>query len=180
MTTPISLTQPTLGLHQLVVTDGILGGANGNPLRDPGGIYIGSIRTFAGSFEANGSLFADGQTLSIADQQFLFAALTTTYGGDGTQNFDLPDLRGRLLVGASSSTVLGQTFGSESVTLTRDNMPSAVGGQGIAVNNDQPSLLVRYLINVGGQVGNGAGTDMAGEIVPYLGTNVPNGYLVAD
>ncbi|HEX9327044.1 MAG TPA: phage tail protein, partial [Reyranella sp.] len=59
------------------------------------------IKAFAGNFEASGYMACDGRLLSIAQNQALFSLLGTTYGGNGTTTFALPDLRGRDIVGAS-------------------------------------------------------------------------------
>lgn len=72
---------------------------------------------------------ASGQLMSISQNSALFALLGTTYGGDGMSTFALPDLRGRVPVGAGTGTdgityALGQKAGSASVTLTTAQMPA--------------------------------------------------------
>jgi len=83
-------------------------------------VYIGSIFLFAGNFAPQNFQYCWGQTLAISQYQALFAILGTTYGGNGTTNFQLPDLRGRVPVGAGTGSSLppvvpGQTGGSQSV-----------------------------------------------------------------
>jgi microcystin-dependent protein len=90
--------------------------------------FIGEIRIFAGNFAPQGWSFCEGQVQSISQNNALFALIGTTYGGDGVQTFNLPDLRGRIPVhqGTSNvgvSAVLGQLAGTESVTLSSQNMP---------------------------------------------------------
>lgn len=173
--------QPSLGLTQLVVLNGVFPALDGNGTIDPGNIDLASIRTFAGNFAPGGSASADGQLLSILQNQALFSLLGTTYGGNGTSNFALPNLEARLAVGSENSptSVLGGTDGADNVTLTTQNMPPTLG-QGIAVNNDQPSLNINYLINSGGPTAQNAdGIDVAGEVIPFLGNFAPNGYLLA-
>jgi microcystin-dependent protein len=90
--------------------------------------YIGEIRIFGGNFAPVGWAFCAGQPLPIGQFDALFNLIGTTYGGDGQQTFNLPDLRGRVPVhqgtGAGlSSRILGETAGSESVTLTANQMP---------------------------------------------------------
>jgi len=85
--------------------------------------YVGEIRMFAGNFPPVGWAFCDGQLLSIAENEVLFALIGTTYGGDGQSTYALPDLRGRVPVhqGQSAGTspyVIGQNGGAENVTLT--------------------------------------------------------------
>jgi microcystin-dependent protein len=54
---------------------------------------LGEIRIFAGTFAPNGWAFCNGQLLSISTNTALFSLLGATYGGNGTTNFALPDLR---------------------------------------------------------------------------------------
>ena len=90
--------------------------------------FIGEIRIFAGNFAPLNWAFCEGQVQSIAQNNALFALIGTTYGGDGVQTFNLPDLRGRIPYhqgnGPSLITVLGQLSGSENVTLTPPQMPT--------------------------------------------------------
>ena len=91
--------------------------------------YIGTILLFAGNFAPKGWEFCNGQILPIARYSALFSLLGTTYGGDGTTTFALPDLRGRVPVHAGQGTglaahPLGQAFGAEQVTLTTAQLPA--------------------------------------------------------
>jgi microcystin-dependent protein len=90
--------------------------------------YVGEIRMFGGNFAPAGWAFCDGSLLAISENDTLFTLIGTTYGGDGQQTFGLPDLRGRLPIhmgtGAGlSSRVIGQNGGTESVTLTVNQLP---------------------------------------------------------
>jgi microcystin-dependent protein len=72
---------------------------------------------------------AAGQLMSISQNSALFALLGTTYGGDGQVTFGLPDLRGRVVVGAGTGRdgipyVVGQTAGSANITLTSAQLPA--------------------------------------------------------
>ncbi|MEY4903948.1 MAG: hypothetical protein RLZZ292_1763 [Bacteroidota bacterium] len=91
--------------------------------------FIGQICLFGFPFEPRGWAFCNGQLLSVREYSPLFALIGTTYGGDGINTFALPDLRGRTPVhqgqGAGlSHYVMGQTAGTENVTLTGSNMPA--------------------------------------------------------
>jgi len=91
--------------------------------------FLGEIRIFGGNFAPNGWAFCDGSVLSIAQNTALFSLLGTTYGGNGTTTFALPDLRGRVAVGMGqgpglSSYLEGQTGGAEHATLTAQQMPA--------------------------------------------------------
>jgi microcystin-dependent protein len=79
---------------------------------------------FAGNFAPSGWMFCEGQLLSIAENETLFALIGTTYGGDGQDTFALPDLRGRLPVHQGNGFVLAETGGAEEVTLTANQIPN--------------------------------------------------------
>ncbi len=93
--------------------------------------YVGEIRMFAfGTRGApNGWQLCDGSLLPISEYDTLFALIGTTYGGDGQTTFAVPNLRGRLPIhqgtGPGLSTyVLGQTAGTETVTVLANQMPA--------------------------------------------------------
>jgi microcystin-dependent protein len=99
--------------------------------------FIGQIILFAGNFAPRNWMFCQGQTLSISQNTALFSILGTTYGGDGINTFQLPDLRGRVPVNPGqgiglSNYVLGQATGSEQVTLAMNQMP--IHNHTVAVN----------------------------------------------
>jgi microcystin-dependent protein len=91
--------------------------------------FIGSIMMFAGNFAPRGWAFCQGQLLPIAQNTALFSILGTTYGGNGQTTFALPDLRGRAPIGTGqgpglTNVDLGQSAGSETVTLTVNQLPA--------------------------------------------------------
>lgn len=84
---------------------------------------------FAGNFAPRGWALCNGQLLAISSHSALFSILGTTYGGDGVSTFGLPELRGRVAIheGAGPGLTprpLGQKSGSESTTLTTNQLPS--------------------------------------------------------
>jgi microcystin-dependent protein len=89
--------------------------------------YVGEIRLFAGNFAPAGWMFCDGSVLPISENDVLFQLIGTTYGGDGQETFNLPDLRGRVPVhqgtGAGTTYQIGEIGGVESVTLTTNQIP---------------------------------------------------------
>jgi microcystin-dependent protein len=90
---------------------------------------VGEIRIFGFNFAPTGWALCQGQTMPISQNTALFSLLGTTYGGNGTSTFQLPDLRGRVPVSFGTGTglsayELGQAGGTESVTLTEDQMPA--------------------------------------------------------
>ena len=89
--------------------------------------YVGEIRLFGGNFAPQGWAMCDGQLQSIAENDTLYNLIGTTYGGDGINTFGLPDLRGRVPSHWGTKNgmtyVLGQPGGTESVTLTPQQLP---------------------------------------------------------
>jgi microcystin-dependent protein len=91
--------------------------------------FLGQIMIVPYNFAPNGWAFCDGSLLSVSENTALFSLLGTTYGGNGTSTFALPDLRGRAPIGAGegpglSSYTLGMQGGVEQVTLTLSQIPN--------------------------------------------------------
>ena len=91
--------------------------------------YVGEIRMFAGNFAPNGWMFCEGQTLPISENDVLFQLIGTTYGGDGQENFNLPNLASRIPLhmgtGPDGTTYqIGEMAGTESETLTTQQIPN--------------------------------------------------------
>ncbi len=135
---------------------------------------IAQILLFAGTFAPKNWAYCNGQLIPIAQNTALFSLLGTTYGGDGRVNFGLPDLRGRVAIGAGqgpglSNYVLGQVAGSETVTLTTANMPAhihpatatvSVGVSGAGATADDPDGALLTTTNA-----------------PFYATGAPGGHL---
>lgn len=84
---------------------------------------------FAGNFAPNGWMFCEGQTLPISENEVLFQLIGTTYGGDGEETFNLPNLASRVPIhmgtGPDGTTYqLGEMAGTESETLTTQQIPT--------------------------------------------------------
>ena len=91
--------------------------------------YVGEIRMFAGNFAPSGWMFCEGQPLPISENEVLFTLIGTTYGGDGEETFNLPNLASRIPLhmgtGPDGTTYqIGEMAGVESVTLTTQQIPS--------------------------------------------------------
>ena len=86
--------------------------------------YVGEIRMFAGNFAPVGWLFCQGQLVGISEYDVLYNLIGTTYGGDGSTTFGLPNLQSRLPVHQGPQFNLGQTGGVPQVTLTTNQMPT--------------------------------------------------------
>jgi microcystin-dependent protein len=87
--------------------------------------FLGQILTVPYNFAPRGWAFCNGQLLPINQNTALFSLLGTFYGGNGTTNFALPDLQGRVPLHAAgnqpgpglSAYGVGQPGGEETVTL---------------------------------------------------------------
>ncbi len=88
--------------------------------------FIAEIQIFAFQFPPRGWALCNGQSLAIAQNQALFSLLGTTYGGNGTTTFSLPNLQSRTPVHPGDEVVLGQQAGSETVTLIASQVPQHV------------------------------------------------------
>lgn len=92
--------------------------------------YVGEIRLYPyGRGAPVNWQLCDGSLLSIASYDVLYSLLGTSYGGDGVTTFAVPDLRGRVPIHQGtgpglSSYPLGQVGGTETVTLTTQQMPA--------------------------------------------------------
>lgn len=90
--------------------------------------FIGEIIVFGGNFAPLGYMQCAGQSVQISSNDALYYLIGTTYGGDGVTTFNMPDLRGRVAIGAGqgpglANYVMGQAAGTETVTLTSQTMP---------------------------------------------------------
>lgn len=90
--------------------------------------FLGEIRAFGFGFPPRFWALCNGQLLAINQNAALFSLLGTQYGGNGTTNFALPDLRGRAALhygqgpGLSNYTI-GIPTGTETVTLLSTQIP---------------------------------------------------------
>jgi microcystin-dependent protein len=95
--------------------------------------FVAEIRIFPFNFAPKGWAFCDGQILPISQNTALFSLLGTTYGGDGKSTFALPNLQGSAPMHPGqglglSLHDLGETGGSEAVTLLESEIPSHAHG----------------------------------------------------
>src|SRR5438046_2698582 len=91
--------------------------------------FVAEIRIFPFNFAPKGWAWCDGQLMPLSQNTALFSPLGTTYGGDGKSNFALPDLQGRAPMHPGqgpglSLHDLGETGGSETVTLLESEIPA--------------------------------------------------------
>lgn len=89
--------------------------------------FVGEIRMCGFSFAPVNWAMCNGQSVNISDNAALYNLIGTTYGGDGVNTFNLPNLQGRVCVNQGQGTglsqyVMGQVAGTESVTLTTQQL----------------------------------------------------------
>jgi microcystin-dependent protein len=116
---------PYLALTYAIAVEGVYPSEDSGPT---GEAFVAELRLLAGAITPGGWAECNGQTIPIAQNVALFALLGTTYGGDGTQVFGLPDLRDRTPVHAGETPsgrfrLPGQPGGQATVALTQQQMP---------------------------------------------------------
>ncbi len=122
--------------------------------------FVAEIRIFPFNFAPRGWAWCDGQLLPLSQNTALFSLLGTTYGGDGKSNFALPDLQGRAPMHPGqgpglSLHDLGETGGSETVTLLESEIPShshALSAINTPANVKIPSSAVGVARSAGGSI----------------------------
>jgi microcystin-dependent protein len=145
--------------------------------------FVAEIRIFPFNFAPKGWAFCDGQILPISQNTALFSLLGTTYGGDGKSTFALPDLQGRAAMHPGqgpglSLHDLGETGGSETVTLLESEIPAH--SHGLRASLDDADLAIptpaRSLAKASANLyNNGAPNSiMAGEALAPAGGDAPH------
>ena len=146
--------------------------------------FIGEIRTFAFGFAPKFWAQCNGQLLPISQNQALFSLLGTTYGGNGTTNFALPDLRGRMMQGQGNGAglpgaTLGEVAGFPTVTLLASNLPphthtvqATVSQPASSGGGGADTPLTNIPANSGGQLNFAAPAAATGSLAPQQGLSV--------
>jgi microcystin-dependent protein len=90
--------------------------------------FVGEVRLVGFDFAPVNWMICQGQTLPISVYEALYALIGTTYGGDGQQTFNIPNLAGRVPVhqgtNAGRAYPIGLTGGTETVSLKASEMPA--------------------------------------------------------
>lgn len=145
--------------------------------------FVAEIRIFPFSFAPKGWAFCDGQLMAISQNTALFSLLGTFYGGDGKSNFALPNIQGCSVLHQGqgpglSDYVIGQTSGSQTVTLIQSEMPAhshnlmATTG-GADDNTPESNVFARPSTNVYAP-GNSPVTAMAPLALAIAGGSLPH------
>ena len=134
--------------------------------------FVAEIRIFPFNFAPRGWAWCDGQLLPLSQNTALFSLLGTTYGGNGKSNFALPDLQGRAPMHPGqgpglSLHDLGETGGSETVTLLESEIPS----HSHAVNASQGDANERGPAGQMFATGNGTSYYQVPQQLPQLSPN---------
>jgi microcystin-dependent protein len=121
--------------------------------------FVGEIRAVAFSFAPVGWALCNGQTMPINQYQALFALLGTTYGGNGTTTFQLPDLQGRVPLHAGSGSglpvyVQGEKAGAPSVVLTQQQLPTHTHTATFTPSGGGGTPAVNVVVNGSNAMGN--------------------------
>ena len=156
--------------------------------------FLAEIRIFPFSFAPQGWAFCNGQVLPIPQNTALFSLLGTTYGGNGTSNFALPNLQGNVPMhpgqgSGLSSHVLGETGGSTTVTLLQTQVPAhthsinCVDGGRVAGQVGQPTNAILVKAGTGGPAnaytsGATQNQTMGPNMVGYTGGNQPHNNMM--
>ena len=149
--------------------------------------FVAEIRIFPFNFAPKGWAWCDGQLLPISQNTALFSLLGTTYGGDGRSTFALPDLQGRAPMHPGqgpglSLHDLGETSGSETVTLLESEIPahshSMNASQGDGTERTPSAGGTGQLLATGVGISQyqtpGAQTSLNGNAVAPAGGNQPH------
>ena len=142
-------------------------------------VYLGQIMMTGFGFAPKGFAQCNGQLLSISQNTALFALLGVSYGGNGTVNFQLPNLQGRTPAGYGASVdpswqpspyALGQVAGTETVTLLPPNLPTHTHSFA-ATTTGGTSKFVGNNVDILGQAGSGTAVESiyglsTGTLVP--------------
>lgn len=149
--------------------------------------FVAEIRIFPFNFAPKGWAWCDGQLLPLSQNTALFSLLGTTYGGNGKSNFALPDLQGRAPMHPGqgpglSLHDLGETGGSETVTLLESEIPShshSILAQGAVGDTNLPAgnAIARTIGATPYQPAGGALVSMASNSLAPAGGDQPHNNL---
>jgi microcystin-dependent protein len=151
--------------------------------------FVAEIRIFPFNFAPKGWALCDGQLMPISQNTALFSLLGTTYGGDGKSNFALPDMRGNAPMHPGqgpglSLHDLGETGGSDTVSLLQSEMPAHTHGWTASnqAGTDQSPINEMFAGGVGGIAMYATPTSITQlnpNALPPVGGNQPHNNLMS-
>jgi microcystin-dependent protein len=141
-------------------------------------MFISALAIFGFNFPPRNWAQCNGQIISIATNTALFSLLGTTYGGNGTTNFALPNLQSRVPIGMGTGSglqqfVLGQVGGEANHTLLSAELPAH--NHSLLVNNSTANLQSPTVVS-----SIAVATDINGDVQTLYNTAVPNIALSAN
>ena len=146
--------------------------------------FVAEIRIFQFNFAPKGWAWCNGQLMPLSQNTALFSLLGTTYGGDGKSTFALPDLKGRAPMHPGqgpglSLHDLGETGGSETVTLLESEMPVHSHALRAATQDNADVNLVSPTASFAGSTGGtlyqaASNTTMAAQALAVAGGGLPH------
>ena len=142
--------------------------------------YIGLIFPFAGAFAPQGTAQCQGQQMAIQQNQALFSIVYNLYGGDARTTFNLPDLRGRILVGAGASPFLNTTLnpgnfgGTATSTLNLTNLPQHTHNATFTPSGGSSTSTINATVTIP------VGSATTGSVTPGAGNNWLGSITVED
>jgi microcystin-dependent protein len=148
--------------------------------------FVAEIRIFPFNFAPTGWAWCDGQLMPLSQNTALFSLLGTTYGGNGKSNFALPDLQGRAPMHPGqgpglSLHDLGETGGSETVTLLESEIPahshSLVASQADGIERIPTAQLLATGIGISGYQTPGPLTQLNPSALTPAGGDQPHNNL---
>lgn len=150
--------------------------------------FVAEIRIFPFNFAPTGWASCDGQLLPISQNTALFSLLGTTYGGDGKNTFALPNLQGSVPMHPQqgpglSEHFLGETGGSETVTLLQSEIPAHNHLLMAATLNSQSTSPANNSLGRGNPIRvytntNGAQANMAVNTIAPSGGSLPHNNMM--
>jgi len=141
--------------------------------------FIGQLMCVGFNFAPKGWALCQGQLMSISQNTALFSLLGTMYGGDGVTTFGLPDLRGRVPNSFGQGPGLqnyaqGQKAGSESVTLTIQEIPGHSHSAGCSSSDPSDTTPVNGVPAAGGSYSLTANAIMLPTMIGQTGGSQPH------
>jgi microcystin-dependent protein len=149
--------------------------------------FLAEIRIFPFNFAPIGWAFCNGQILSLSQNTALFSLLGTTYGGNGTYNFALPNMQGNAPMHPGqgpglSLHDLGETGGSSTVSLIESQIPAHTHGVLASTINSQTISPIGTATGRGNPTpiytGTFSGVNMASNALSVSGGSQPHNNMM--